>query len=98
MFMCFSGLIAKGAIDLKAALFEGHIEAGSLKLFAMFLGVLSILALIVSKHQPYDGQEIKMVVNGNEFIGKGLSYRKMRELVQVANATKPKSFKARDAG
>jgi hypothetical protein len=89
MYMCFSGLNAKGSIDVKAAVIEGHIETGSLGLFAMFLGVVIVLALIFSKHRPYEGQEIKLVVNGNEITGKGLSYRKMRELVQVANSESP---------
>lgn len=49
---------------------------------AMFLGVLIVLALNLNK--PYKGQEIKIVINGHEITGKGLSYRKMRELIVAA--------------
>jgi hypothetical protein len=82
MYMCFSGLIATGSIDLKTAIFEGRIQTGSLGLFSMFLGVLIVITLNLGK--PYGGQVIKLNINGNEVVGKGLSFRKVRELVQAA--------------
>jgi hypothetical protein len=77
--MCLLDIRAKGAIDIKAAFIQGKIETGSLGLMAIFFGVLIVLALNLNK--PYSGQEIKIVVEGKEITGKGLSYRKMRELI-----------------
>jgi hypothetical protein len=85
IYMCFSGLTATGSIDLKAALFEGQVKTGSLGILSMFLGVVIILTLNVTGTKPYDGQEIKLIVNGSEIVGKGLSFRKLRELVRLAN-------------
>lgn len=86
IYMCFAGLSAAGSIDLKAVFVEGKIQTGSLGLLAMFLGVVIVLALNHHRY-PYLGEEIKLVINGNEIVGKHLSYRKMRELVQVAIAS-----------
>jgi hypothetical protein len=88
-YMCFKDLSATGTIDIKAAFMQGKIETGSLGIMAMFLGVLIVLALNLNK--PYKGQEIRIVINGHEITGKGLSYRKMRELVAAATQKAPES-------
>jgi len=80
--MCFADLTSKGSIDLKAAILEGNVETGSLGIMAMFLGVVIVLALNLTR--PYSGQEVKLVINGNEITGTGLSYRKMHDLIQAA--------------
>jgi len=85
VYMCFSDLSAKGAIDLKAAFIEGKIETGSLGLMTIFFGVVIILALNLNK--PYKDQEVKLIINGNEISGKGLSYRKLKELINSASFT-----------
>jgi hypothetical protein len=85
-YMCFIDLNVKGVIDIKSTIVEGKIETGSLGLMAMFLGVIIVLSLNLNK--PYKGQEIKIVTNGHEVTGTGLSYRKMRELVAIIGERK----------
>lgn len=93
IYMCMLGLSAAGSINVKAAVVEGKIETGSLGLLVIFLGVAIVLALNLAK--PYAGQEIRMMVDGKEVVGKGLSYRKMRELVRaVSSASKANRFES----
>jgi hypothetical protein len=84
MYMCFTRLSANGSIDLKAVFVEGKIQTGSLGLFTIFLGTVVILAVALSSAKPFEGQEVKLVINGNEITGKCLSYGKLRELLEVA--------------
>jgi hypothetical protein len=86
--MCFEDLRVNGKIDLKTALVEGQIETGSLGLMVMFLGAIVILVLNY-KSQPFKGQEIQISINGNQITGKGLSYRKLKEIVAVATDKEP---------
>ena len=81
--MCIRGLAATGSIDLKSAVFEGKIETGSLGLLAMFLGV--VIVLVMNLRSPFKGQEVRLVVNGNKISAKGMSYRKLQELVRAAS-------------
>lgn len=81
--MCLCGLNETGSINLKTTFFEGEIETGSLGLMAMFLGVVIILALNF-KSPPCKDQEVKIIINGNQVTGKGLSYRKLKELITIA--------------
>lgn len=84
VYMCISDITSTGSINIKAAFVEGRIESGSLGLMAMFLGVLVVLA--VNLHKPFKDQEIKLTLNGNEVVGKGLSFRKMKEIVNAASS------------
>ena len=88
IYMCFEGLSATGIIDLNTTLISGKIETGSLGLLAMLLGV--VIILFINLRKPYEGQKIKITVNGNEIIGEGLSYRKLRELVQATTSVQEK--------
>ena len=88
VYMCFEDLMANGKIDLKTAIFEGQIETGSLGLMAMFLGVTVILVLNY-RSQPYKGQEVQININGNQITTKGLSYRKLKEIVSIATNKGP---------
>jgi hypothetical protein len=85
IYMCFHDLKATGKIDLKTTFVEGQIETGSLGLMAMFLGVFIILALNY-RSQPFKGQEVELVVNGNQIKTKGLSYRKLKELISATTS------------
>ena len=87
--MCFQDLTSTGTIDIKATFVQGKVETGSLGIMAMFLGVLIVLALNLNK--PYKGQKIKIVINGHEITGKGLSYRKMRELIAAVTEKDPEN-------
>lgn len=82
MYMCFSGLAATGTIDLKTALFEGQITSGSLGLLSMFLGVFLLVTMNLCK--AYSGQEVKLIINGKEVVSKGVSYRKLQEILRAA--------------
>lgn len=99
IYMCFHDLKATGKIDLKTTFVEGQIETGSLGLMAMFLGVFIILVLNY-RSQPFKGQEVELIVNGNQIKTKGLSYRKLKELVSattndsVENVTHNKALKS----
>ena len=84
VYMCILDLRATGAIDLKAAFFQGSIETGSLGLLAMFLGVIVVLALNLNR--PNKGQEFRIVLKGREISASNLSYRKLRELISIAAA------------
>ena len=88
IYMCFEDLRVNGKIDLKTALVEGQIETGSLGLMVMFLGAIVILVLNY-KSQPFKGQEVQISINGNQITGKGLSYRKLKEIVAVATDKEP---------
>ena len=90
IYMCFEGLQAKGKIDLQTALVEGQIETGSLGLMAMFLGVIIVLSLNLFG-QRFKGQEVHIIKNGNTFVGKGLSYRKMKEIVDSTDSNASKN-------
>jgi uncharacterized membrane protein YgaE (UPF0421/DUF939 family) len=83
VYMCIRGLAATGSIGIKSAVFEGKIETGSLGLLAIFLGV--VIVLVMNLRSPFRGQEIRLVVNGNEISAKGISYRKLQELVRAAS-------------
>lgn len=83
VYMCFKDLTANGKIDLKAAVLQGQIETGSLGIMAMFWGVIVILVLNY-RSQPYKGQEVQININGSQITAKGLSYRKLKEIVSVA--------------
>ena len=80
IYMCARGLSTTGSINLKLALVQGQIETGSLGLFAMFLG--SFIVMLMNVRKPYAGQEVRILANGHEIIGKDLSYRKLAELLQ----------------
>lgn len=79
--MCFSQLNQTGEINIKAAFVEGKIQTGSLGLMTVFFGVMIVLAMNLNR--PYKGQEIRILLDGKEVSGKGLSYRKVRELMAV---------------
>lgn len=84
IYMCIKEITTTGKIDLKTAFLEGQIETGSLGLMSMFLGVVVILALNY-RSQPYKGQEVELVLDGTEVKAKGLSYRKLQEIVSAVN-------------
>lgn len=84
IYMCFHDLVSNGKIDIKAVFVDGQIETGSLGLMAMFLGVIIVLALNY-RGQPYKGQEVNINLNGNEISTKGLSYRKLRDIIKAAS-------------
>jgi hypothetical protein len=86
LYMCMLDLTAHGSIDLKTTFVEGKIETGSLGLMAMFLG--SVVSLVItiarSRAAPFHGQEMRITIDGNEIVAKELSYRKMKELLELA--------------
>lgn len=87
--MCFKDLKTTGKINIKAAFVDGQVETGSLGLASMFLGVIVILILNHRsepyRSEPYKGQEIEININGNNITAKGLSYRKLKEIVAIAS-------------
>lgn len=95
IFMCFKDLKATGVINIKAAFIDGQIETGSLGLLTMFLGVITILILNISTNK-YKGQELSVTINGKTIKGKGLSYRKVKELLSVGKNDESRLDKKRD--
>ncbi len=85
IYMCIQGIKDKGLINIKSSIVEGTIETGSLGLLIMFLGVVIIIAALKRVH-PHEGEEIHLVVDGNEVKMKNLSKRKVDEIISTIKA------------
>jgi hypothetical protein len=87
--MCIFGLTADGSIDLKSAFLDGNIKTGSVGLMSMFLGTV-LLTFLNLPFRSYKGEEVKLIVDGHEVTTKGVSYRKLQEVIKAVRNDFPR--------
>lgn len=79
VYMCIKGLNSNGAIDIKSTIIQGRIDTGSLGLMVIFLA--TAIFIVINLNKPFKGEQVKIIMNGNEIEASGLSYRKLKEMV-----------------
>jgi hypothetical protein len=85
IFMCLKRIQEHGSIDLKSSLVSGQIQAGSLGLMVIFLGVFIVLAVVLRSGVAFSkrGERIEIEFEGKKVICENISFRKVQEIRSI---------------